>query len=344
MGKAHYIINEGRHQVILHFNRKPEKEIIDLMKMSGFVYTPRYASWNAELTDGTLALCKLICQKDEDRRSVDHHPASFEFLEKIDDVISDEEPKKAFVKLIPVIKEDLDDVLGSYLDNQRDIVDAEKEFQDILEQHKEVIDPVKLKKTVAGMSNDAICLALGAYMRENGKSLVEGKRLSALMHSEKLYALSERTETRFRSVLKKAGLPDWVGVEFNVDNKVLEAMETIPEGVTLESVNSELTVFDNDGFNALDATREAAVKMFVDDSSVPNIARRLRIEETLVYELLSRALKAGNNELYAYLTPGAVEAVRGEYEGGNENVEAIANETDLPEDFVKIIKMFLDKE
>lgn len=344
MGKAHYIINEGRHLVILHFNRKPEKEIIDLMKMSGFVYTPRYASWNAELTDGALALCKLICQKDEDRRSENGHPVAVEIIETLDDVINDEEPKTAFVKLLPVIKEDLDGVLGSYLDNQRDIADAEKEFQDILEQHKKVIDPVKLKKTVAGMFNDAICLALGAYMRENGKSLVEGKRLSALMHSEKLYALSERTETRFRSVLKKAGLPDWVGVEFNVDNKVLEEMETIPEGVTLESVNSELTVFDNCGFTALDACKEASVKLFLEDLPVEVVARRLKVDQKFVYELLARALKDGNNELFTYLTPAAIESVRGLYESGEGSVEAIVVKSDYREDIVNIIKLFLDME
>lgn len=344
MGKATYHIKEERQEVVLRMNRPIEEEIVDLLKRSGFSYTPRFRSWKANVSETTVALAKLICQKDEERQEVATYPVSENVIEALLDIDEDDKQEKAAAKLQPVIKEELESVLGAYIESQRRGEIADADLQALKESHQKEFDAIKLQKKIADMDQNAIYQALTTYMRTEGKYLIGGKNLSVLRHDEKFYSLSDRVESRFRSVLEKAGLPEWVEVEFRVNNDIVNEMEKVPDGVSLKSVSSDLTIFDNRGFNALDACKEKAIRMYVEDEPIAIIAKRLGTTEEFVYEILAMSLKDGNNALFEHITPMVVEAVRERYESGNDSVEAIATETGIREDVVGVVMLFLNKE
>lgn len=333
-----FTINNG--EIAIKFSFIPSDETRSLMKAHNYKWNRARMAWIAPHTPECESIARQIAALEPEsvpqkQMGVVEHQrtqvSDFALDKVIDSYLAKECDGTEFQKAVFA-------QLASNPDGVISLINAYKAETKAIDSEKSAFDEAKQalkeiqarKKYVAGKIS-ALERMVSTYMKDNSLDRQKCTDYSLVLTTDKSYSLSEEFVA---DLIASLNLPEWLSVDVKLNEDVLEAMGSIPEGVKVTEC-TKLKLRKN-----ISATNKESLDLFESGLSIKEISERRGLAWMTVYSHLCSAMSKGELDLIDYVDADMLEAIK-TYHDDNPNASSVREYVDAFNGAVKYDLMLL---
>ena len=294
-----YLISNG--DITISFSIKPDDNTRSLMKANGFHWYPKQKFWKAPYSTEREDIVKRIVSTDHDEampQKESKPSVDTELDEAISKYLTEENPDGNLKQIVfSQLTSNPDSIIALFnqYKQEDESLDSEKK------QYKNIINEINARKTFVAHKKEALEKLVTSYLDTNNIDKQKCSEYSLVLTTSKLFSLSEDYVS---NLIAGLNLPAWLNVKITLNKRVIDEMETVPNGVNvIETKKCKLQ-------KNLSDTSKKSLEYFNQGLSIKAISEQRGLEWVTVYGDLCNAISKGELDLFDYIDSETLAAIK----------------------------------
>lgn len=285
------------NEIKIAFDGIPHEDVRKRMKENRFRWDPSSKIWHTPFTDERAELARELTED----LQMQHPKVPGALVGYIDSILTSED-EDAKIHITSLLTDNVASELDAYVQAIRDYKNEEK--QAALEKRqqeaviKAAVSEITAKKKLAVERRKLLESIIRDYILSTGEARLKGRHYNVSFTESSSFSISEELKEDIR---RKAGIPDWISLEFKINQDAFRQLDGIPQGV-VESRSYKIRTWTNEEGDPDMKSHEISLAQFSEGKTIREIAEGRNLRWKTIYSHLRTAMDEGQLDIHDHVS------------------------------------------